>query len=68
MLGEFDEEIYMDKPARFLVEGQEGNVCKPLISLYGLKEAHKQWQRNLTRFSGFAMNEADLYMYYRFGD
>ena len=67
---EFDEEIYMDKPDGFLVEGQEGNVCKPLISLYGLKEAPKQWHEKLDKIlksAGFAMNEADLYMYYRFG-
>ena len=56
----------MDKPAGFLVEGQEGNVCKPLISLYGLKEAPKQWHKKFDKIlksAGFAMNEADLYIY-----
>ena len=39
---ELDEEIYMDQPDEFVVEGQEGKVCKLLKSLYGLKQAPKQ--------------------------
>ena len=39
--GELDEEIYMDQPDRFVIEGQEGKVCKLLKSLYGLKQAPK---------------------------
>jgi len=49
----------MDKPTGFLVEGQEGNVCKPLISLYGLKEAPKQWHEKFDKIlksADFAMN------------
>jgi hypothetical protein len=40
--GELDEEIYMEQPARFVANGQEGMVCKLLKSLYGLKQAPKQ--------------------------
>jgi hypothetical protein len=40
--GELDEEIYMDQPDGFLVDDQEGKVCKLLKSLYGLKQAPKQ--------------------------
>src|SRR5512141_1912425 len=46
--GELDEEIYMDQPDGFVVEGQEGKVCKLLKSLYGLKQAPKQWHESLT--------------------
>ena len=68
--GELDEEIYMDQPDDFVVNGQEGNVSKLLKSLYGLKQAPKQWhekfERTLTA-ADFVVNEADKCMYYRHG-
>jgi hypothetical protein len=68
--GELEEEIYMDQPDGFVVNGQEGKVCKLLKSLYGLKQAPKQWhekfERTLTA-AGFAVNEADKCVYYRHG-
>jgi hypothetical protein len=66
--GELDEEIYMEQPAEFVANGQEGMVCKLLKSLYGLKQAPKQWHemfdRTLTSVD-FVVNEADKYVYYR---
>jgi hypothetical protein len=35
--GELEEEIYMDQPDGFIAQGQEGNVCMLIKSLYGLK-------------------------------
>jgi hypothetical protein len=68
--GEIDEEIYMDQPDGFMVDGQEGKVCKLLKSLYSLKQAPKQWhemfERTLTVVA-FVVNEADKCVYYRHG-
>jgi hypothetical protein len=68
--GELDEEIYMEQPAGFVANSQEGSMCKLLKSLYGLKQAHKQWHekfdRTLTSVD-FVVNEADKCVYYRYG-
>jgi hypothetical protein len=65
-----DEEIYMDQPDGFVVDGQEGKVCKLLNSLYGLKQEPMQWhekfERTLTT-KGFVVNEADKCVYYYHG-
>jgi len=68
--GELNEEIYMQQPDGFVIEGQEGKVCKLLKSLYGLRQAPKQWHEkfNTTLTSvGFVVNEADKCVYYRHG-
>ena len=68
--GELDEEIYMEQPAGFVANGQEGMVCKLLKSLYGLKQAPKQWHEKFDRTltsAGFVVNEADKCVYYRYG-
>jgi hypothetical protein len=44
---ELDEKIYMERPAGFVANGQEGMVCKLLKSLYALKQAPKQWHEKL---------------------
>jgi len=68
--GELEEEIYMDQPDGFVTSGEKGKVCKLLKSLYGLKQApkqlHEKFDRTLTS-AGFAVNEADKCVYYRFG-
>jgi hypothetical protein len=67
---ELEEEIYMDQPDGFAVKGQEGMVCKLLKSLYGIKQAPKQWHKKFDKTLtsvGFVVNEADKYVYYRFG-
>jgi hypothetical protein len=67
---ELEKEIYMIQPDGFVVKGQEDNVCKLLKSLYGLKQAHKQWHEkfNVTLISaGFSVNETDRCVYYHHG-
>jgi hypothetical protein len=68
--GELEEEIYMDQPDGFVAKSQEGKVCKLLKSLYGLKQAPKQWHEKFDKTLtsvGFTVNEADKYVYYRYG-
>ena len=68
--GELEEEIYMDQPDGFVTSGQKGKVCKLLKSLYGLKQAQKQWHEKFDKtltYAGFAVNEADKFVYYQFG-
>ena len=45
--GEFDEQIYMEQPEGFVVQGPENKVCKLVKSLYGLKQAPKQWHEKI---------------------
>jgi hypothetical protein len=68
--GELEEEIYMTQPDGFVVKGQEDKVCKLLKSLYGLKQALKQWHEKFDIkliSAGFSVNEADRCVYYHHG-
>jgi hypothetical protein len=67
---ELKEEIYMTQSDGFVVKGQEDKECKLQKSLYGMKQAPKQWHEKFgsTLISvGFSVNEADRCMYYRHG-
>ncbi|KAG9457669.1 hypothetical protein H6P81_002177 [Aristolochia fimbriata] len=64
--GDLEEEIYMRQPAGFEVIGKESWVCKLKRSLYGLKQASRQWYLKFDRFMldiGFAMSNADHCVY-----
>ncbi|KAL6326053.1 hypothetical protein AAG906_000928 [Vitis piasezkii] len=63
--GDLDEEIYMEQPEGFH-SGQEKKVCKLVKSLYGLKQAIKQWHEkidNVMMSHGFKINECDKCVY-----
>ena len=40
---DLEEEIYMEQPEGFVVNGKENHVSKLRKSLYGLKQAPRQW-------------------------
>ncbi|KAL0399261.1 UNVERIFIED_CONTAM: Retrovirus-related Pol polyprotein from transposon RE1 [Sesamum radiatum] len=45
--GHLDEEVYMDPPEGY-AKAQPGQVCRLRRSLYGLKQASRQWNLELT--------------------
>ncbi|XP_022891625.1 uncharacterized protein LOC111406426 [Olea europaea var. sylvestris] len=58
--GDLDKEIYMEQPEGFSSPGQEKKVCKLVKSLYGLRQAPKQWHEKFNSVmmeSGFKINE-----------
>nr|GEV36279.1 zinc finger, CCHC-type [Tanacetum cinerariifolium] len=67
--GDLDEEIYMKQPEGFVMPGHESKVCKLKKSLYGLKQASKQWHQkfdDVVLSNGFSLNQADKCVYSKF--
>ena len=64
--GNLNEEVYMDQPIGFIEKGKEHMVCKLKRSIYGLKQASRQWylKFNDTIVSfGFKENTVDRCIY-----
>jgi len=64
--GYLKEEIYMQQPEGFVQEGQENMVCKLNKSIYGLKQASRQWYMRfdeVIKTHGFIENILDSCIY-----
>ncbi|XP_019188316.1 PREDICTED: uncharacterized protein LOC109182623 [Ipomoea nil] len=65
--GDLDEEVYMQPPLGFS-GGRKEQVCKLIKSLYGLKQASRQWNTKLTialKHMGFKQAVPDSSLFIR---
>jgi hypothetical protein len=66
--GDLQEEVYMEQPPGFVVQGEFGNVCRLRRSIYGLKQSPRAW---FGRFSevvqkfGMQKSKCDHSVFYR---
>ena len=63
--GFIDEEVFMVSPQGY-TKALPGQVCKLQRSLYGLKQASRQWNLELTRFlvsKGFLQSKSDYSLF-----
>ena len=64
--GELEEEIYMKQPEGFIEPGTEHMVCRLNKSIYGLKQASRQWYLkfdSVVSEFGFVENQVDECVY-----
>ena len=64
--GDLEDEVYMDQPEGFLTIGKEHLGCKFRKSIYGLKQASRQWYpkfNNTITSYGFIENTVDWCIY-----
>src|SRR5262249_42494720 len=65
--GHIDEELYL-KPPKGYVKAKDGEVCRLVKSLYGLKQAGRQWNKEITSSLcsiGFIQSEANHCLFTR---
>jgi hypothetical protein len=67
--GDLYENVYMAQPKDFVIKGKENLGCHLTKSIYGLKQASKQWYLKLDetiRKFGFKKNKEDNCIYAKF--
>jgi hypothetical protein len=67
--GDLHENVYMAQPEGFAMEGKEHLGCRLKKSIYGLKQASRQWYLKfdeIIRKFGFKENEVDNCIYVKF--
>jgi hypothetical protein len=63
------EEVYIEQPQGFEVNGKESHVCRLKKALYGLKQAPRAWYSKIDGYlqsMGFTKSEANPNLYYIF--
>ncbi|GKB60264.1 zinc finger, CCHC-type containing protein [Tanacetum coccineum] len=69
--GDLEEGIYMKQPEGFDMPGNGHKVYKLIKSLYGLKQALKQWHHKFDEVvlsNEFVLNQLDKYVYCKFDE
>ena len=64
--GDLDKEIYMEQAEGFIIKGKEDYVCKLKKSLYGLKQALRQWYKKFESVmgkQGYKKTTSDHYVF-----
>jgi hypothetical protein len=68
--GIIEEEVYIEHPEGFEVQGRDSHVCILKRSLYGLKKDPKAWYLRIYNYlqeMGYTKSEADSNLYYIVG-
>jgi hypothetical protein len=67
--GDLEENVYMAQPKGFIVKGKENMGCRLKKSIYGLKQASRQWYLKFNRtikYFGFKKNVENNCVYTKF--
>jgi hypothetical protein len=66
--GVIEEEVYIEQPRGFEVEDRKTHVCRLKKTLYGLKQALRDWYGGIDSFLmslGFTKSKADSNLYFK---
>ena len=69
--GVLKEEVYVEQPPGYGIEGQEHKVCKLWKSLYGLKQAPRAWYNKIDAYlmdNGFKKCDGEPTLYIKVND
>jgi hypothetical protein len=66
--GVIEEEVYIEQPEGFVVNGSDSHVCRLKKALYGLKQLPRAWYSMIDSYLqrlGFTKSEADSNLYFK---